>query len=510
MKFSSEETTRLFSILHDTIFSHVFSFLSLEDNINKTSLVSKSWHKLIQQQMKKEVLNTPIVQFIVIGNLENRRVAFFQSAVIDLQHPPAKLISWETVLQNMMEHNEQMNINQWKQLLQLRSSYPNRENRPVKFVIRIDSPGENWSVEKQLIEMGSDDMYANETSGMRIRPQDIQNLQFDLGAIKYQRQWYLGFKEALFRLYGHVNSAVNESLVPIEFHWMNHPNDILVMFDKRICWTHLNQHNIPLPKAFLNVESFDHLKQVINENEMSKVFVKLAHGSSASGVVAFSCLLDKIIEESNNQVITRQSLTGTTRTTTVTTGRFPYTAVGTTSVELERNRQNPTQFNLYNSLKIRRYTEDNDLRDIINTLCGEKVIVEEWVPKAKYETRNFDLRIVVINGDPQHFVVRTSNSPMTNLHLGNARGDNQVFLKLINQYAPGSWERVKATCSRLARECFPESCYMGVDVLISKDFKEHVILEVNAFGDLIPRIYNDEDMDTYHAEVKSMVNRVIN
>lgn len=257
------------------------------------------------------------------------------------------------------------------------------------------------------------------------------------------------------------------------------------MFDKRWCHNRLKSLHIPVPRAFLHIQDHSELKRVVNEHRMSKSFIKLAHGSSASGVVAYSCLLDDAIERSEKKGI-----------------RFPHTEVATTSVELVRNVRDRNQFNLYNNLRVRRYTNSTDVRCIVNTICGEGAIVEEWLPKAKYANGlNFDLRVVVIAGEARHFVVRTSKSPMTNLHLGNARGDSRVFLDMIQ---PESWERLKETCVRVARECFPRSLYMGIDVLVTPDMRDHYILEVNAFGDLIPRIF-DRNMDTYHAEVQAAI-----
>ena len=34
--------------------------------------------------------------------------------------------------------------------------------------------------------------------------------------------------------------------------------------------------------------------------------------------------------------------------------------------------------------------------------------------------------------------------------------------------------------------CFPKSLYAGIDLRISPDYQHHQVLEVNAFGDLLP------------------------
>ena len=49
-------------------------------------------------------------------------------------------------------------------------------------------------------------------------------------------------------------------------------------------------------------------------------------------------------------------------------------------------------------------------------------------------------------------------------------------------------------------KCFPRSLYAGLDVVIEPDFQTARILEVNAFGDLLPRTLY-EGRDTYSWEV---------
>ena len=68
---------------------------------------------------------------------------------------------------------------------------------------------------------------------------------------------------------------------------------------------------------------------------------------------------------------------------------------------------------------------------MLTFILQEGAIVEEWLPKAVFQGKQFDLRVVVIKGVAKHFVVRLGNSPMTNLHLGNARGDAALFRETI-------------------------------------------------------------------------------
>jgi len=203
----------------------------------------------------------------------------------------------------------------------------------------------------------------------------------------------------------------------------------------------------------------------MQQQKMSNVFVKLAHGSGASGVVAY-----------------RVSPKGESAITTV-----------------ERVRHQGETI-LYNSRKIKIYFHREDIEDIINILCKEGVQVEEWLPKAKLQHRPFDLRVVVISGETQHLVVRLGNSPMTNLHLKSDRGNSEEFLQRVGVV---NWQAMRQTCETAAR-LFPNSLYCGIDLLVYPDFRRHAILEINAFGDLLPGI-TWNTLDTYTSEVKAIL-----
>jgi glutathione synthase/RimK-type ligase-like ATP-grasp enzyme len=233
-------------------------------------------------------------------------------------------------------------------------------------------------------------------------------------------------------------------------------------FDKVACHARFSQAQVPVPASLGHIASFDELVSRMDESGLARVFVKLAHGSSASGVVA----LHK---------------------------RGPtYAAV--TSAELVRTGG---ELRLYNSLKIRRYTFLEDIRDLIDALARERVQIEEWLPKAALDSDEpFDLRIVLIAGQPCHLVVRQGRSPMTNLHLGNRRGDAGL---LIARLGEERLQALHATCRQVAA-LFPDSLYAGLDLLLTPGFHRHAVLEINAFGDLLPGIVH-EGLDTYGAEL---------
>ena len=93
---------------------------------------------------------------------------------------------------------------------------------------------------------------------------------------------------------------------------------------------------------------------------------------------------------------------------------------------------------------------------------------------------------------------------MTNLHLGNPRGDAAA---LLDSVGPETWEEAKAVCESAAAQ-FPGSLYAGVDLLIaprrSRSRARHAILEINAFGDLLPGVLHG-GQDTYGAEIEAVL-----
>ncbi len=365
-------------------------------------------------------------KFIVIANPENRRVSFLQQALEHFNLPPAKVITYA----DLIAGKEKLD----------------RFNSP-DYILRFDSPEKNFGTEKAVLEMGADVA----GSHRRISKKKLVNLEFDKGLIRYPRQWYLGWQYLLQQWEKQIQCRV-----------MNSPVDIITMFDKPASHKLFIENNIPVARSLGKINSYDELKEAMSVQKCDRVFVKLANGSSASGVMAY-------------QLHPR----GESAITTV-----------------ERVRENGETL-LYNSRRIRHYTKSAEIADIINILCAESVQVEEWLPKARINNRPFDLRVVVIGGEAQHLVMRIGKSPMTNLHLGSDRDNFDTFICLVDE---SNWLKMKQTCE-VAAAVFPNSLYCGIDLLVYPDLKRHSIIEINAFGDLIPGT-TYQGMDTYTSEVK--------
>ncbi|BEL02879.1 hypothetical protein Q0Z83_010700 [Actinoplanes sichuanensis] len=299
-------------------------------------------------------------------------------------------------------------------------------------VVRIESPGEDAEVDRLLREAGSG------------RPA----VAAEHGEIVGTAAAFAGLRVALDRVVAGGGLLLNQ------------PGDILTMSDKPRCHALLAAAGIPVPPALPPVHDYESLRAAMAGVGWSRVFVKPAHGSSASGVVAFAVAGRRL------------------------------SAV--TSVELSGGR-------IFNNLQVRRYTDEASIRAIVDRLGPDGLHVERWFPKAALNDRVLDLRVVVIAGRPRHVVVRTSRSPMTNLHLGNARGDVAAVRAAAGSL---SWAAAMETCARAAA-CFPGTLHVGVDLMFRTGWREHAVAEVNAFGDLLPRVLAD-GLDTYGAQIAAL------
>ena len=382
-------------------------------------------------------LPAPFASIFVIGNPENRRLAFFREAAARLAQPPPQVVSYEALVAD-------------------RGLDRALEEVGRGALVRIESPGENAAVEAALIRRG-----AGLDRLSPARADRCAQAAADHGRIAYPRWWYSGYRDLL--------GQIEQRLTPRGVRWMNHPAEIELMFDKPVCRQRLVDEGLPTPPALTSpndppIASYDDLCARMDAADLRRVFVKLRHGSSASGVIALA--------------------------------RGASRMRATTSVELV---QEAGETKLFNSLRVREYRDERDIAAIVGELCRHEIHVERWLPKADLNGRVFDLRVLVIAGQVRQVVVRTSRGPITNLHLGNERGDLGALL----QFWPSAAREAAWRSCRAVAAAFPQSLYYGVDLLLTPGLKRHAILEVNAFGDLLPGVLDAGD-DTYTAELRAL------
>ena len=346
-------------------------------------------------------------RWVVVANGDNRRVSLFAAATEAAGHGTPRVVEWRDVLRE-----------------------GGHDFADDEFV-RLDSPGENPAVDALLRGVA------------------------DPTRVEGSARWYGRFLECVASLRGGRR--------------LDDPVDLAVMFDKRLCHDRLFRAGVPVPPSPTSggvapVRDWADVRGLLEEAGLRRVFVKLAHGSSASGVLAIE---------------------------TTASGRIR----ATTSVERTEDGR------LHNSLRVRRYTEEREIAAIVDTLAPDGLHIERWLPKASLGGRSADLRIVVVGGRATHAVVRTSRSPLTNLHLGGTRGD----LAAVRVLAGDRWASALETSERAAA-CFPGTLCVGVDLLPAVGWRRFAVGEVNAFGDLLPRLTGlpgsgAEGLDTYAAQI---------
>ncbi|WP_261994603.1 STM4014 family protein [Streptomyces sp. ME109] len=290
-------------------------------------------------------------RWAVVANGENRRVALFTAAAVAAGHGTPRVVEWRDVL--------------------CEGGHDFADDE----IVRLDSPGEDARVDRLL--RGVDDPTRVEGSA----------------------RWYARFLDGVASLRGGRR--------------LDAPADLAVLFDKRLCHARLREAGVPVPVSPTTggtaaAGDWPAVRARMAEAGLRRAFVKLAHGSSASGVLAVE---------------------------TTTAGRVR----ATTSVELADGR-------LHNSLRVRHYTDESEVAAIVDRLAPDGLHIERWLPKASLGGRSADLRVLVVAGRATHAVVRTSRFPLTNLHLGGTRGD----LSAVRALAGDRWAQALGICERAA------------------------------------------------------------
>ena len=363
------------------------------------------------------------VQFVLIGNPENRRVHFFQEALRQAGQDAALVIPYLGILNGDCQLSDVLS-----------------DMHSDGVTVRVESPGENFAVEQKILALG----------GL----ENALELEDERGRIYYPRLWFRGFSNLMASIAQQANKV----------DWFNHPDDIVSMFNKPLCKQMLHAYVLPsLPEFSCYEEFFAYAEK----ESYCRFFIKLNSSSSASGVVAY---------EYNKRNGKEQAYSTVERAHGIDGDRY------------------------YNSLKIKKYTVREEIRNILNFLFAQGAMVENWAPKAKHEDSSYDLRVVGIAGQRRHAIARLSRGPMTNLHLGNQRCAVDEL-----ELPSSTWQQIDTLVEK-TMQAFPRSLYAGLDILLPRDGKTPVLLEANAFGDLLPNLLHNGE-NTYLAEINAVLRR---
>lgn len=258
--------------------------------------------------------------------------------------------------------------------------------------------------------------------------------------------WYRRLSERL--------TAVADRLREARF--TSSPHEALLCFDKPRCQQFLADRGVPTPPQLGVIEGYRHLLALMESNKRTRVFVKLAHGSSAAGVVAYR------IHGDRHQAFT-------------------------TVAAVDRLR-------LDNTRRIRTLTDPTRIASLIDGLARHRAFAEVWVPKRTLRGGPSDVRVLVVDGEPAHAVTRIARSPITNLHLGAVR-----------QPADARTRDAVDDVARRVAACFPASLHVGVDIALTPRLTPYV-LEVNAFGDQLEGITH-RGQTTYERQIEAWRSR---
>lgn len=296
-------------------------------------------------------------------------------------------------------------------------------------VIKLDSPGESAALHEALLHRG---WICGGEQGAPPTP-------LAHGELAHQHLWYAGFADLLRTLERVAGSA----------RWLNPPEDILRMCDKWRCQQELITAGVAAPPLLGLIDGYDTLRRLSAQHDCDRIFVKARYGSSAAGVLAYRRHRDgREIAYASTQVI-----------------------AGTSGPQL------------FNTLTPQRYTDSRSITALVDALALQGAYAERWIAKPRargHAGHHFDLRVVAFDGEPRQRVARIADRPVTNLHLGNRRGDPQTFLDEEDMTATED-------CVRKAAAVFPDSAMIGFDLIPGHDACR--VLEANAFGDLLPGLH---------------------
>jgi hypothetical protein len=324
-------------------------------------------------------------------------------------------------------------------------------------LIRLESPSGCDATTRGLLQLGSEPLAV--LGGTSLTQVELANWQPARGEMQRPRQWFLGYRRLLERL-----EAAWDSTEP---QWMSHPTAILTAFDKLACLERWNAVDLPTPPRHLDIHGYEHLRSRIAQRH-ARIFIKLRYGYSALGAVALEW---------------RDSLVR-----------------AITPMCVEEVEGKPR---LFLSKRPQVLHDESRIAWLIDELAKEDIIVEDWLPKARYRGVPYDLRVVMVGGQVQHVVGRANSSPFTNLNLDAERLPRDA----IEAELGDAWTDLELLCEQAA-SCLPSANMLGLDVLVRPGRKRFSLLEANAFGDYLPGLLH-HGQSTYEWQFRESLHNLV-
>lgn len=309
-------------------------------------------------------------------------------------------------------------------------------------VVRLDSCGEHDVVTRALLARGYE--RARAAGVEAVAPDELGDRprHGEIVAPTQQHFGYLAYLDELAEVF--AARPAWRVLQP--------PRAVAEVFDKRAVHARLGEAGLPVADALPEVATPDELRAAMEAADARGVFVKHRYSSSASCLGMY---------HSNGTLMT-------------------------TVKERDGGR--------FNSLRVQR-CEGERAERVLAFLLAEGAHIERAHAKARLDGAVFDVRVLVVDDEPVFTVVRQSRHPITNLHLGGWRGDPTALAAWLGERAHGQLLEAAARAARTFG-----LFHAGVDVLVEPDRKVR-ILEINAFGDLLPNLERD-GLDVYQWQIE--------
>lgn len=270
-------------------------------------------------------------------------------------------------------------------------------------------------------------------------PEDFEESVIKIDPFVYQEA-QIDRMEALL---GQYTGLLNRFATNKKLQFLNHPDAILEVLHKGRCKEKLMAQGVPVTKMLgTQINCLEELKQLMVAQKEPAVFIKPVQGSGAVGIAAY-----RFCPERNREVLYTCSY-------------------------LEQGQ-------LINTKKLYRMEDGGQIRSLLDKILSMENIIERWYPKADYQGKKYDLRVVWQFGKVDFVVARQSKGPITNLHLNNQALPVEA-LKLSAQ----KQEEISELCTDAMR-VFPALSYAGIDIMLEKNTLKPRIIEINGQGDLL-------------------------
>ncbi|MGB2130792.1 MAG: STM4014 family protein [Marinobacterium sp.] len=348
--------------------------------------------------------------------------------------------------------NAELRVHDWRE-----ASLPaDLLNHPGPVHVRVESASHNLEAVRHLVALGE-----SESLQQDFAPVPANTLaQLQQGAYLPAAGFYYGVKQ---RLQQWQQQLLNSG---VEHHWMNSPAHILAVSDKHACHQTLHRAGVAVPDARYDIHQPEQLWSLLQQPGWRRVFIKPRFGAGGSGIIAL-------------------------------THHGPGNLHALTTLEYDNGQW-------FNCIRPRTLKGVAQIAPLIELLAESGLIVEKWIPKLKHKQRECDSRLLVIDGQIQLGVVRSSSGPITNLHLLNQRHPIEELWQLLPESALSALRADMATLAEL----YPHSIQLAVDVAFHQYQRRHRVLEINAFGDFLQRV-TAQGYNSYELQLRHYLNTLV-